>query len=76
MDAIGGHQVKRDKSGSKTQKTPVFSHTWKIDPKINIHKNKYDLMQTQRWNLFVCNSGTTLWKSEKEGKEKRMIEHQ
>jgi hypothetical protein len=33
MDAIGGHQVKRRKSGSERQRPHVFFHMWKIDPK-------------------------------------------
>jgi hypothetical protein len=47
----------------------VFSHTSKIDPKINIYTKRnmimYKLIVEQ-----VCNSVTTLWNSEKERKEK------
>jgi hypothetical protein len=46
MDAIGGHDVKWSKPGSETQKSHIFSHMWKTDPKINIHKNKHDHIQT------------------------------
>jgi hypothetical protein len=31
----------------KHKKMHAFSHTWKIDPKLNIHKNKHDDLQTQ-----------------------------
>jgi hypothetical protein len=74
MDAIRGHHVKRNKPGSETQRLRVFSHTWKIDPKINIYKNKHDHIQTHVEH--VCNSGTDLWNLGKDGKEKRMIERQ
>jgi hypothetical protein len=48
---------------------------WKIDPKINIYTKTsmviYKLTCRTRFN-----SGTALWNSGEEGKEKRMIEHQ
>jgi hypothetical protein len=48
---------------------------WKTDPKDkHIHKNKHN--HTNSYVEHVCNSGTTLWNSGKEGKQKRMIEHQ
>jgi hypothetical protein len=28
-------------------------YTWKIDPKINMYKNKHDHIQTQMRNMFV-----------------------
>jgi hypothetical protein len=34
-------------SQDQKHKTHVFSHTWKINPKISIHKNKHDHIQTQ-----------------------------
>jgi hypothetical protein len=37
----------------KQQKPHVFSHLWKTDPKINIHKNKHDHTQTQMQNVFM-----------------------
>jgi hypothetical protein len=41
--------------------------------KINIYiKQEYTNSHVEH----VCNSGTTLWNSGREGKEKRMIEHQ
>jgi hypothetical protein len=50
----------------------VFSHRWKIDPKINIY-TKTNMIYTNSVAEHVCNSVTTLWKSGKERKEKRMI---
>jgi hypothetical protein len=47
---------------------------WKIDPKINIY-TKQARSYTNSDAEHVCNSRTTLWKSGKDGKEKRMIEH-
>jgi hypothetical protein len=34
-------------SQDQKQQPHVFSYMWKIDPKINIHKNKHDHIQTQ-----------------------------
>jgi hypothetical protein len=48
---------------------------WKIDPKINIY-TKTNMIYTNSIVEHVCNSGTTLWNSGKEGKEKRMLEFQ
>jgi hypothetical protein len=49
---------------------------WSIDPKDkHIHKNKYD-HNTHLYIEHVCNSGTTIWHSGEEGKEKKMIKHQ
>jgi hypothetical protein len=41
----------------------------------HIYKSKHDHTHISGIE-HVCNSGTTLWNSEKEGKEKKMIEHQ
>jgi hypothetical protein len=41
----------------------------------HIHKNKRDYIQTHMYNIFVIVE-TTLWNLGKEGKKKRMIEHQ
>jgi hypothetical protein len=60
---------------TQTQKPHVFSHMWKIDPKINKCKNKHDHITNSEVE-HVCNSGTALWNSGKERKEKRMIEYQ
>jgi hypothetical protein len=74
MDRIRGHinrsQVQKDKCLND------FSHLWNIDPKDkyiqkNKHNHVYPLYEEQ-----VCNSGTTLWNLRKEGRKKRMIEHQ
>jgi hypothetical protein len=72
--------VLREVSQTQKWKGYMFSlkgifHMWKIDPKDkHIHKNKHEHIQTHVEH--VCNSETTLWNSGKEGKEKRMIEHQ
>jgi hypothetical protein len=60
------------KSNNKSQH--VFSHMWKIDPKDKyIRKIKHD--HIQRYNVEpVSNSGTTLWNSGKEKKEKGILE--
>jgi hypothetical protein len=69
MDAVGGHHVKRSKSASGRLRLYVFSHMWKIDPKgKSIHKNKHGNVHT--YAEHVCNSGTTLWNSGEEGREK------
>jgi hypothetical protein len=57
-------------SQDQKHKRHVFFHMWKIDPEIN----KYT-----KTSMIICkliNSGTTLWNLGKDGKEKRMIEHQ
>jgi hypothetical protein len=43
----------------------------KRDPKINIYRKPSMIIYKHDYN-----SGATLWNSGKEGKEKRMIEHQ
>jgi hypothetical protein len=48
---------------------------WKIDPKINIY-TKTSMIYTNSDVEHVCNNGTTLWNSGKEGKEKKKIEQQ
>jgi hypothetical protein len=46
---------------------------WKIDPKDkHKHKNKH-WSYAYLYVKHVCNSGTTLWNSREEEKEKRMI---
>jgi hypothetical protein len=47
---------------------------WKIDPKINVYTKTSVI--TYADVEHVCNSGSSLWNSGEEGKEKRMIEHQ
>jgi hypothetical protein len=34
-------------SQDQKHKRHAFSHTWKVDLKINIYKNKHDSIQTQ-----------------------------
>jgi hypothetical protein len=47
---------------------------WKIHPKINIYSKPN--MNIYKLRCRTCfNSGTTLWNSGKEEKEKKMIEH-
>jgi hypothetical protein len=36
-----------DISQDQKHRRHMFSHMWKTDPKINIHKNKLDHIQTQ-----------------------------
>jgi hypothetical protein len=55
MDATGGHHVKRSKLGSETQKMHVFSHMWKIDPKINIHTKTSIIMYKLRYRTCWWN---------------------
>jgi hypothetical protein len=43
--------------------------------KINVY-TKQTCSYTNLYVEHVCNSGATLWNSGKEGKERRMIEHQ
>jgi hypothetical protein len=51
----------------ETQRPHDFSHPWKTNPKINIYtKTNSDVEH-------ACKSGTILWNSGKEGKEKSMI---
>jgi hypothetical protein len=71
--AIGGHHVKCSRLGSERQDC-MFSLLWKIQ-KINIHTQKKTTYPNSDVE-HVCNSGTTVWNSGKEEKEKRMIEHQ
>jgi hypothetical protein len=52
----------------------VFPHIGKTDPKVNIYTKTR--LYTNSNVEHVCNSGTTPWNFGKEGKEKRMIEHQ
>jgi hypothetical protein len=59
MDEIGGHHVKLGKPGLGTQKMPVFSHMWKIDPKINIYTKTSMIIYKLR-SRTCYNSGTTL----------------
>jgi hypothetical protein len=47
---------------------------WKIDLKTNISTKTSVIINSEIEH--VCNSGTTIWNSGKERKEKRMIEHQ
>jgi hypothetical protein len=37
MDGTGDHHVKQSKPSSKRQRPHVFSHIWKLDPKIYIY---------------------------------------
>jgi hypothetical protein len=47
MDAIGGQHVKWSEPGSERQRTNVFPHAWKIDPKDkHIYKIKHDYIQS------------------------------
>jgi hypothetical protein len=58
-------------SQDQKHKGHVFSHTWKMDPKINTYTKQaqsYTNPDVER----VCNSGTALWNSGKEGREKRV----
>jgi hypothetical protein len=48
---------------------------WKTDPKINIY-TKQARSYSNSDEEHGCDSGTTLWNSGKEEKEKRKIEHQ
>jgi hypothetical protein len=53
MDAIWGH-VMWSKPGSETQRSHVFFHMWKIEPKDkHIHKTKHDYIQTYMKNMFI-----------------------
>jgi hypothetical protein len=63
-------------SQAHKHKGHIFSHTWNIDLK-DKHINTKTSMIIYKLNVeHVCNSGTSLWDSGKEGKEKRMTEHQ
>jgi hypothetical protein len=54
MDKVGGHHVKRSKSGSERQRPNLFLHKWTIDPKDkHINKNKHYHMQPQMQNMLV-----------------------
>jgi hypothetical protein len=48
---------------------------WMTDPKINIY-TKTSIIYRNSDEEHDCSSGTTLWNSGKEGKEKRKREHQ
>jgi hypothetical protein len=47
-----GYDVKSSKSGSETQRLHVFTHMWKIDPKINIYTKPN--MITQKLRCRTC----------------------
>jgi hypothetical protein len=58
MNGIGGHQVKWNKPGSKTQGPHVFSHMLKIDPSNkHIHKNKHEHIHIYMQNTFIIVEG-------------------
>jgi hypothetical protein len=81
MDATGDYHVNRSKLGSERQKSHVFSHMWKIDPKDKcIHKYKHDHLEREskkereRENML---SIVGLFKENKEeGEEMEMIENE
>jgi hypothetical protein len=52
MDANGGHYVKRNKPGSESQ-NHVFSHTWKLDPKINTYTKTSMIIYKLSYNMFI-----------------------
>jgi hypothetical protein len=52
-----------------------FPHAGKTDLK-DKHIKKQTLLCTNSYGQYVFNSETTLWNLGKEGKEKRMTEHQ
>jgi hypothetical protein len=59
MDTIGGNNVKRSKPGLETQKLHVFSHTWKIYPKINMY-TKISMISCKLSIEHVCNSNYSM----------------
>jgi hypothetical protein len=63
-----------EKPGSERQRLHVFSHTWKIHLK-DKHAQKQTWSYKNSYVEHVCNSGSTLWNSGKEAKEKRVIEN-
>jgi hypothetical protein len=59
-------------SQAQKHKDHIFSHTWKIDPK-NKHTHEKNMIIYNSYVEHACNSGTTLWNSGKEGREKRLL---
>jgi hypothetical protein len=58
-------------SQAQKHRVLVFSHMWKIDPKINIYTKTSMIIYKLR-----CRTSFLQWNSEKEGKEKIiMTEH-
>jgi hypothetical protein len=75
-DTIGGHDFKWSKPGSERQRLHILSHTWKIAPKDKHRHTQKIWSHTNSYVKNVCNSVTVLWNSGKEGKEKKLIEHE
>jgi hypothetical protein len=71
MEAIGAHHGAR----SRNTKAAYFL-SYVEDRSKDKHIQKQALSYTNSHVKHVCNSGTILWNSGREGKEKRMTEHQ